>query len=497
MSFKSDKLQMTGAKMRHFEILLQDCDADIRGGKPHHVIRRLAQVGTSRIPREWRLPLAKICRRAGLYSLGLRLLTRLASGPSPKASPAEMTEYSALLIRSGAVDEALENLEKLNAQEVPEAFLIRAFAHFTRWEYRRGALELENYLRAPLSNDATLVGRSNLAFAHVELREHGTARGLLEENIRMTRDQGYRNLEAYNVGLLAQVYLQEGNFSAARKTISVTDISKSQTYNDWSVEKLRLIIDGLENKDAKPFALLRKLAREKKDWQALRDADLFSLKVNFSEERFLHLYFGSPLPEFRKCIEAELGCVPDRSIYVLGKKSAPRFDLEAGEVDGANVVRAGFKCHQLLRTLLKDFYQPMRVGGLHAALNPNEHFDIVSSPDRVHQIVRRTRLWLKQNSLPVRIQEDEGFYSLVIDGNLSFRVSIDQQPADIFGWRMEKIKSIFPDARIFSAREIQDELGISETSAHRLLQRAIEAGRIERLGKTKRPSGYRISKSAA
>lgn len=490
---------MTSAKMRHFEILLQECDADIRAGKPHNVVGRLAHVGTAKIPREWRLPLAKICRRAGLYALGLRLLTRFVNSPAPKASAAELTEYSALLVRSGAVDEALEYLETVDFKEVPESLLIRAFALFSVWEFQKAIPELENYLKAPLSKDALLVGRSNLAFAHVEVRQHETARKLLEENIRIAKEQGYAHLETYNKGLLAQVYLQEGNFVRARETISLiaSDISNSQTNSDWSVVKLMLILDGLENKDPKPFARLRQLATEKKDWPALRDADLFLLKVDFKVETFLHLYFGSPLPGFRRCIQQEIGQIPERQIYVLGKKKSPRLDLQTGEVDHESGIRAGFKTHQLLRALLRDFYQPMTIGGLHAALNPGEHFNIGSSPDRVHQVVRRTRKWLAENKIPVRIQEDEGFYSLVIEGDFSFRVPIDQKPQDLFHHRIEKLTKAFPESQLFSADAIQKELAISETSAHRLLQRAIESGEIERLGKAKRPSGYRISKRRA
>lgn len=480
--------------MRHFEILLQECDADIRAGKLHHVARRLAHVDAARIPRVWRLPLAKICRRAGLYSLGLRLLSRLANGTKTKATAAELTEYSALLVRSGAIDEALDYLKNVNSTEVPESLLIKAFALFARWEYQEAIPDLEKYLQASLPESALLVGRSNLALALVETRRHKPARQMLEENIRLAQAQGYSHLETYNISLLAQVYLQEENFKAARKLLNSVppDSSQSQSNNDWSILKLKLVLDGLENKDTKPLMLLRKLAIDKNDWSAIRDADLYLLKVDFKEETFLHLYFGSPLPGFRNRIHSELGRVPDRKIYVLGKKSAPRFDLETGKIDGKSILRAGLKCHQLIAILLRDFYQPLRLGGLHAALFPGDHFDVSSSPDRVHQVLSRTRKWLMENQIPVRINESEGFYSLSIEGNFSFRVAIDRKAKDLFARRMETLAVAFPNAKLFSCQDIQDKLGLSVTSAHRLLNQAIESGQIERLGNLKRPSGYRI-----
>ena len=98
--------------VRHFETLVRECDAEIRAGRPQLAVQKLSHLGTSRIPREWRTPIAKLCRRTGLYNLGLRLLARIVCGPNSQATAAEITEYSALLLRSGAVEEALEKLER-------------------------------------------------------------------------------------------------------------------------------------------------------------------------------------------------------------------------------------------------------------------------------------------------------------------------------------------------------------------------------------------------
>ena len=59
-----------------FETLIQRCDAEIRAGHPQYVSRHLSSLNAARAPKEFRLPLANICRRAGLFTLGLRLLSR-------------------------------------------------------------------------------------------------------------------------------------------------------------------------------------------------------------------------------------------------------------------------------------------------------------------------------------------------------------------------------------------------------------------------------------
>src|ERR1700733_10740567 len=104
--------------MNQFETLIAFCDSAIRDGKSREAAKQLSHIKPMRVPRQWRLPLAKICRRAGLYSMGLRLLDRVVNqGESRRqsypATPIEITEYAALLLRSGAVPEALRKLERL------------------------------------------------------------------------------------------------------------------------------------------------------------------------------------------------------------------------------------------------------------------------------------------------------------------------------------------------------------------------------------------------
>jgi tetratricopeptide (TPR) repeat protein len=481
-------------RKNQFEAFVQECDAYIRAGKPHLAGHRLTSLGRTPIPRVWRLPLAKLCRRAGLYGQGLRLLGRVVCGPTARASAAELTEYAALLLRSGAVDEAIDRLKTVDPAEAPEAQLIRAFAHFYRWEYREAVPHLEKYLQSPLSNDAILVGRTNLATAYLDSRQHRLAEEWISGNIEMARSHGHTHLETYNRASLAQLRLQEGDLASARMAIAAAfqAVGDTQANSNWLILKLKLIIDGLEEKTLSPFDELRRLAVEKKDWAALRDADLFSLKIDFRQQNFLHLYFGSPLPGQREHFCQELGRRPDRKIYIFGKKTVPRFDLDTGRLDDKNLIHAGHKCHNLIRLLLQDFYQPLRIGGLHAGLFPGQHFDSSSSPDRVHQIVRRTRRWLDDNNIPVRIQEDEGFYSLVIDGDFSFRVPLDRPVKDAAHFQLDKLMAAFADGRIFSAQEIQGHLQTSLATVHRLIQQGIENGVIERIGNPFRPTGYRF-----
>jgi len=390
-----------GLGMKRYDLLIQQCDSAIRAGRTSEASKLLSAISPARVPREWRVGLAKLCRRAGLNSLGMRLLTnalRRLNEAADRPTSAELAEYSMLLLRSGAVPEALEKLGGVDTHEVPDALLYRAFGHFARWEYAAAIPHLESYLKESLTPYARLVGRTNLGSAHAECRHHDVALTILNENIRETQAGGHLQLQGNCHAFCAQVHMQNGDYKLARKEIEAAQriFPLTQINDHFLVTRLALLLEGLETKSEAPFEKLRQLAVSKRAWGSLRDADLFSLKVRFDHVRHLHLYFGTPFAGFRERIEQELGRTPARSVYVLGPIRSPRLDLTTGKINGTAMFRTGGKCHQMLEVLLRDFYQPYRIAGLYSELFPREQYDIQSSPGRVHQLLWRTRQWLEQ-----------------------------------------------------------------------------------------------------
>ncbi|MGZ3723104.1 MAG: hypothetical protein ACXVA9_09250, partial [Bdellovibrionales bacterium] len=116
--------------MSGYAELIAACEADVRASQTQNVAKRLAKLNSARVPREFRLPLANLCRRAGLHSLGITLLTRivhpLKNNPTEAASSPELAEYAVLLLRSGAMSEALTTLNEVSTSKVPESLLYRA-----------------------------------------------------------------------------------------------------------------------------------------------------------------------------------------------------------------------------------------------------------------------------------------------------------------------------------------------------------------------------------
>ena len=133
--------------------------------------------------------------------------------------------------------------------------------------------------------------------------------------------------------------------------------------------KWKLILEGLESKNLKPIQRLSKLAEASHSWEYVRLADFYSLRIRFDLEKFLHLIFGTPFAGFRDRVCREIGMVPDRDIYYLGQKSARRFDLATGEIDGKPSGIQGDQPHQLLEVLSRDFYHPLRIAGIFSELS--------------------------------------------------------------------------------------------------------------------------------
>jgi hypothetical protein len=485
-----------------FKILIQDCDAAIRTGHPQEVAKHLAKFETRDIPRMWRVPLAKVCRRAGLYSLGLSLLSRIVRSEgirgSTQATPAETSEYAALLLRYGAVAEAEELLLTVDASQAPDALLYRAYVYFTRWEFSEAIPFLRLYLETPLPLYQQLVGQTNLAFAMVEARQHSQALTLLDELIRNTREGGHLLLECHCLVYRAQAYFQEGDMTRAREQIveAKRHFTMAKTNDHMLVTKWDMILEGLATNRKEPFEQLRELAIKHNDWGTSRDADLFSLRVDFNQERFLHLYFGTPFPRFKEQMLKDLGVTCDRDLYILGPKSAPRLDIRTGEIDGNAALNPGRKSHQLIEVLLRDFYEPMRVPSIFSALFPLEHFNVDSSADRIHKIIRRTRHWLRVSEVPVEIRLLNGFYSLALTGDFSFRIPLRREKVDPVLLHFQELKQAYAKVPVFSAKSAREALGLSKTTIRRVLDWGLANEELERLGQSHREATYRLKRVA-
>jgi len=482
----------------NYEALIAEAEANIRQGQAGKSAKLLAKIDSSKAPRKLRLPLANLCRRTGLYAMGLTLLYKVInpSRPLSDATPQELAEYSVLLLRSGALDEARETLERVDTSIAPEGLLYRAFCDFTSWDGENSVPHLQKYLTMPLAPYPRLVGQANLAHAFVDGSNPKLALPILDEVITSCEANGHHGLRNTCLAMRAQVNIDIGDYKEARSDLARAHAGGGQSYDQQRVGKWDLILEALERKRVEPLAIVKKNAIQVQDWETLREADLYSLSIEFREEIFQHLLFGTPFAGFRARVQRLLGKTTQRDIYVLGRKSCPRFDLARGVIGNEEVIRPGGKAHQLLVALTDDFYRPLAMGNLFSDLFPGEHFNIFSSPNRVHKIISRSREWIDDSGLPLEIAERDGFYSLRVTGDLSLRVTLNRQPLDLMHTRFAKLQDVMGSGKIFSAQQASERLDISRTALKQLFAWGIEQGRLERLGANQRSAKYRILSAA-
>ena len=488
--------------MQDFTELLKDCETDLRAGRTQSVAKRLGRLNTSKIPREMRLPLANVCRRAGLVSVGMKILS---AAVRPKrggemATSGELAEYAVLLHRSGANNEALATLARVDTSKVPEALLYRAFCNFQDWEFDQAIVALGGYLEAPLAPYPRFVGQVNLAAAHVWAQNWDKALELLGANIATAKESSYFRLQANCHELRAQVHLSQNRMGEARVDLEEANklfVANSAGLDQLFVKKWTAIVSSLESGRLEKIEDFRTEALTRQNWESVRDVDFWALRVQFEEDRFEHLLFGTPFPNYRARVCEEFGREPERSHYVFGAESAPCLDLASGCLvgTGRELLSPGKKGHQALEALLRDFYRPLRLGSLFAELFPGEHFDIFSSPDRVHQILRRTRRALEENDIPVVIEEIKGSYKVRIEGNFSFLVPWDRRPVEGHHVDFARLQAEYPVGQRFSAKEARLRLGMPKSTFQLLTSWAVEHGKLEMSG-PKNAARYRVRNAA-
>ena len=483
------------------ESLHAECEANLRAGRPQVVARRLAGLTLARIPREWVLRLANVCRRAGLFTPGMKILAKVVHPENPRsaiqATSEELAEYAVLLQRSGAVKEAVHTLSKVDPMKVPEANLYRAFCHFGTWDAANAISCLEDYTRSPISAYSLLVGQVNLAAAYIMGEQIAEAMELIEKNIEAAGANNYTRLLGNSLELRAQAHLRRGNISEAKASLEQASqvFAGAQTLDELFVLKWQAIISGMESGDPSAILEFRELAAKRKAWEAVREADLFAIGVRFDERRFDHLMFGTPFAAYRSRITRETTRTPSRDEYLLGPEGSRCFDLLTGHMEGRELFPEGRKCHQLVEILLRDFYVPQRIGGLFAELFPNEYFDIFSSPSRVHQIIRRTRRVLESEGVPVEILVEGGQFQLKTEGEFSFKVPLERHSVDGHSKNFEALRLCFSSDSTFTAREARESLGLPRTSFQRFVNWALENGRVEKVS-AHNATRYRLKHAA-
>jgi tetratricopeptide (TPR) repeat protein len=385
----------------------------------------------------------------------------------------------------------------VDVNHVPEALLYRAFCHFNLWQYAEAVPLLEHYVTTPLPEYRKTIGQVNLIAAMIGGEQFDRAEKLIEEVLRATAAGGFGRLRANCHELASQIYIQRRDFPRAKESLkaALEILQASNTIDQLFVQKGLAIMSAAESQSIAPLVGFRTEALQRRDWESVRESDLYILKTEFDPSRFSHLIFGSPLPAYRRRVYKELGRMAEGNSYLFGDPNADEMDLMSGEVKGRDNLRAGSKTHQVIEVLLRDLYKPLSIGGLFAELFPEEYFNAFSSPDRVHQILRRSRKWLAENKLPVEIVEFQQSYSIQMTGPFAFRCPLYRGIVNWHEVHMRQLEGSTSARKTLRADQLKGVLGLEGSPFRRFTDWAVKNDRLERVG-AGRATAYRIKKAA-
>lgn len=456
------------------QAFLEEADAALKSGRSIEVIQALSRLHKPSIPRKYRAPLGRLCRRVGDINNGLKILSPVAHpAKAPDPSPIESAEYAALLNLSGSTSEALKTLQNSQLKDLPETYLFQAFCQVRVWNYYEAIPLLKKYIECPIGDYERLIGQVNLAAALVFKGEFGEALSLLEDLIKTCQSSSYFRLAGNCLEMKSQIFISQGRYSDAETTLQSanTYLGGDATTDHFLIRKWKAILqalrgEGLEGLEA--LQALRAEARSVGNWETVRDCDLHELKVQFNSEKFAYLYFGTPFEPYREKILKYLGKIPPEDTYILG--------------DSKNMIdpkEESTTSRRLLLALSRDFYRPESLGSLFSTLFPGEHFDIFSSPNRLHQLLHRARKSWEGRGIEVRVHRET--FRLELAPHLGLRIQLDSKPYQHGDDSIAKLRKTFPQGG-FSRSQATKILGCSSATFKRLMTRAILKGEAERYG---------------
>jgi len=453
------------------------CEQLLREGRISKAAALLSPLNASQIDRGHRRTLANLARRANLCNLGLRILTP-AMAETPSA--AESAEYAALLHRIGANEEAIRILEGVDANLAPEALLYLALCHSGRWDHAGAVAPLERYCTHPAVNGyGRALGYLNLFMNLVASEQFARARALIPQLENQLAGHPHQ------LGLLAQARAEmavlESDFLEAERQIRLAELLlKDQSADHLFARKWRAVIHLITAADSVLLREVRRDALNAGEWEMVRDCDYQLLKFAGTQDLFNQLYAGTPVRSYREALVRMTNKrfkIPPVNLLGEGER---KLDLTTGEINGEDIFSRKKTLHRVLVALMRDTYRPLRVGGLFLQVFPSQHFDVFTSPDRLHQLIFRLRAILRESGSPVEIVEDNQFYRAVVQAGWAVSLEVSERPIEPS--HIARLRQIFGH-EFFTPRSARETLRLTPSALRRLIRSALDANLLVQQGR--------------
>lgn len=475
----------------------------IRSGRKEQAAAALQKISPKTVPRDQRVHLASLARRVELPHIGILLLApyvrprRAYSEPTPR----ETAEYAACLIRLGAVEEGLSGLAGVSHREAPEVTLYQAFGHIALWDYERALPSLKAYLASQPPRYWQRVAQVNLAACLVATRQLDEAHALLDDLVPTLGAEALTLLQKAAQEIRTRLAVAEKDWASVLKLARniEQDAAASELHRLFAF-KWRFFADAFQHGPTRDTEAQRnELATRSASlghWETLREGDRVWGKVTQNEGLLAKVYFGTPHPAYRKGLLREWGSqfsLPPTFVREMPSEGSSRrgrrLDLEAGTWNEKNCFKLGQSFHRTSLALNCDFYRPLRLAELHYRIYPDEFYNLVSSPNRVHQAILRWREHARKFKIPLRAIEKEKTYRLENSGPLAIVVPRETENRKLDPFTEKVRRELGHDP--FTLRDVEKVLNLSTTSARRWLKSAEAVAGIKKSGQG-RATKYRF-----
>ena len=429
---------------------------------------------------------AEIYRRLGHPARAIQLLApkvypqgRLKQGVQ-KALPSEIAEYAGSLIRLGATSEAMRLLKPLQAADAPMKPLFQGLAHIHEWNYAAAvdpltrasqSLALGEYQRA--------IAQVNLVQSLTYVDDFAAARRLYEKLIPEFEHKKYTflhfnvlSLAAMNECLAHQWERSEWFLEKTRAASQALLVEGS--YDLLVLEKAQAIAALYTQHDESLIIQTRARAVRFQQPEIARDCDLRLALYHQDISQLAQVYYFTPFQAYRDKIEQlaqqEGLKIPAEWVENEGASS------EAWDLLQAPKLKTGHAISRLLHFLLSERYRTMRTTDLVSHIYPESNLNFETSPDQLHQLIKRTRAYLKRSKIPLEIASThEGF-------KLQFKkpMSVLHRKLPTYELTLAAKLFVLYGYSDFKAMDAARALGMTQQNVSVLLRREIAAGRVVR-----------------
>lgn len=458
--------------------LKQSCNDFLRQGQFKYAQAELQKISILNIPKSQLAELAALARRAHLWKLSLKWLhplVRPQSQSAPSASPREIVEYAMALQKAGAIIEANDLLSVVDPASEPRVLLSKAYLRMAQWDYLSAEAFLSAYIQSPsISDYERLTGKVNWLAALTVLKDSRVS-DLAVDFENEARDGGHYLLLSNCLEISAQRFVSESNWSEARNSLQRAQllIRQEQNLDSLFIDKWQAIVLALETRDAGKLSDFRSRALQLKHWETLRDLDFYQAVLEPDCSWADWVYFGTPFVGFRKRLETFRGFSEQTWI---SRSSKARETIDPW-FPGKNEGDLSHRCFVLL---LQDLYRPLRVAQAFGHLFPKEYYNPISSSNRIHQVMTRTRHWLKNMEPSFQLIEVDGAYSLRIPENLSLlyrKQSLSYEESHFF---FNRYRSVLTSE--FTTKDLLQFTDRSLSTLQRMIKIAVENNVLVKVG---------------